>query len=82
MITGGPVGSPYPGTPFMLIVVGFCAFVLGKSVLSAYRDRRRKAATLQNPARHNPGARVLVGVMAAFLLFMAVWAIWIHSTAR
>ena len=53
---GGPVGSGYPGTPAALVMAGFCAFLLGRCVLSAYR--RWRSVTL----RQNLGATIWVGL--------------------
>jgi hypothetical protein len=70
---GGPVGSPAPGTPAMLIFAGLSAAILGKSVLTAYR--RKHDVT----GREGWQAPVLVAFMAAFLLAIALWAIWTHA---
>ena len=72
MRVGPVVGGHYPGTPVMLIVAGFCGFLVGRSILSAYR-RKHDAAL-----RQNPGASVWVAIVAAYLLVMALWAIWVH----
>jgi hypothetical protein len=51
----------------------FCAFILGRSALTAYR--RRHDVT----GREGWEAPVLVALVAAFLLASALWAIWIHA---
>ena len=71
-MSAGPVGSEYPGTPVAIVMAAFCAFLVGKSLLSAF-SRRRDGTT-----RQSYGADVLVAIVAAYLLVMALWAIWIH----
>ena len=70
---GGPVGSPYPGTPVMVVFVLFLAFVIGKCVLLAYR-RRQDVTT-----REVWQAPLAVAIMATFLLASALWAVWVHA---
>lgn len=70
-----PATSGYPGTPMMLIIIGFCAFMVVKSVLQVHKVRRGIAD------RKDPSGDILFGIMAAFLLFMALWAVWAHYAA-
>ena len=71
-MSAGPVGSEYPGTPVAIVMAAFCLFLVGKSFLSALRRRR------DGSAGPGYGADVLVAIIAACLLTMALWAIWIH----
>jgi hypothetical protein len=71
-MNGGPIGSEYPGTPVVIMMAAFCSFLVGKSLLSAFRRRRDRTTG------RSYGADVLVAIIAAQLLVMALWAIWIH----
>lgn len=69
---GGPVSSGYPGTPFMVLFTGFAAFLLGKAAWGAVKARRDPTG------RKNWRSYISWGVVASFLLGMAIWAIWAH----
>ena len=71
-MSAGPVGSEYPGTPVAIVMAAFCAFLVGKFLLSAFRRKRDRTT------KQNYGADVVVAIVAAYLLVMALWAIWIH----
>lgn len=71
-MSAGPVGSEYPGTPVAIVMAVFCAFLAGRSLLSALKRRSDRTT------KQHYGADVVVAIVAAYLLVMALWAIWIH----
>ena len=71
-MSAGPVGSEYPGTPVAIVMAAFCLFLVVRSSMSAFRRRRERSTTQRY------GADVVVAIVAAYLLVMALWAIWIH----
>jgi hypothetical protein len=70
----GPVTSGYPGTPVMLVVAGFSAFMLGKAVWLAVKARRDTAS------RRDWRGYVAWGIGATYLLATAIWAIYAHRS--
>jgi hypothetical protein len=68
----GPVGSPFPATPVAIVMAAFCSFMLGKFLLSAFRRRR-----------DSTGSQGYVAgvIVAAYLLIMLLWGIWVHLGA-
>jgi EamA domain-containing membrane protein RarD len=69
----GPVGSEYPGTATMLAFVCLFAFIIVRSLLSTQRQKREVTG------RQNRRADVVVASLAAFLLAIALWAVWIYQ---
>ena len=67
-----PATSGYPGTPAMLIFAVFASFLLAKALSSALRGRRDSAG--------NSDWRkyAVVGIIAAYLLGTAIWAMLAH----
>jgi len=65
----GPVGSPFPAMPVAILIAAFCSLMLGKFLLSAFRRRREGSGWEEYVA----GV-----VLAAFLLILLLWGIWIH----
>jgi hypothetical protein len=77
-MSGGPVGSPYPGTTAMLVIAGILATLVGKTVQSAFKRRRdRKPGVAIRPDARD-GAEVFAAAVALCLLVMVLWAIWVH----
>jgi hypothetical protein len=69
---GGPATSEYPGTIVMLIYVSFCGYLLGKASLLTYKSRH------VHIGRDSWKNYAFMGIVAAYLLGMAIWAIWVH----
>jgi hypothetical protein len=67
----GPVTSPYPGTPAMVVLAALFLTIFVRSIRSAYR-RRRKGTGFDEY-----GTDIAVGLVGAILFVMALWAIWV-----
>jgi hypothetical protein len=69
-MSAGPVGSEYPGTPVAIMMAALFSVLLVKSLLPVFRRGR-------NGTKQSYGANVVVAIVAAYLLAMVLWAIWI-----
>ena len=74
IMSAGPVGGEYPGTPVAIIMAAFCLFLVVKFSLSAFRRRRDGAASY--------GTHVVVAIGAVYLLVIFLWGIWIQWIHR
>lgn len=70
-----PLHSGYPGTPVALLFGAVSAFMVVKFAVHAYKVRRGSVV------RRNPIDDGRLGIIWAFFLVMAVWAIWAHHAA-
>ena len=78
----GPIGSKYPGTPFMLAAAGLLVIIIAKSAWTAYRLRRDVSTEIpKTNMKQSWEANVFVAAGALLFLVYAVYAIWVHSIA-
>ena len=82
MLRGGPVGSPYPGKYVVLAMAVFFAVLLWRCSQSAIKIMKKERmdsdqSTFHKPdAKRNVGAVVWVGLVAAYLFVMAIYAVY------
>lgn len=75
----GPIGSPYPGNPAMLLFASFFAFGSIKFARSAVK-RRREERESKTWERDQKAWQALAGLSALFLLCFAfaIYAVCAH----
>lgn len=81
----GPVGSEYPGTPIMLLVAGFLAYISGASARSAYRSRREAVnshGTYEAANKRDWRRDAGLAIISLLLLAAVIGAIWLKQAGK